>query len=203
MAYINGKNAKLFMTTENASASIVLTGSTAATAGVDVCGVALATYGIGELGEVTGTESACNDHKIKFVEGIDYRVDFEEDSYKPFGSDQDVRYPIRKNWEITVTRKSENGMFRKLFESAMFGVSGSTSPALHDGTAENDSTSGYRFYLYDGADWRVFYHGYMTPDGYSERMDSSRLNVETIKFAGNYWSGSVATASLTVSHAPY
>jgi hypothetical protein len=196
MGYIIGKNARLFMTCENSAAAVVLTGSTAtAASATTTIGVAGTVVGIGNLGGVTTSDS--NTHRIKFVEGIDYQVAQTDDSYQPFGTDQEIITPMAKNWELTITRKTENSMFAKLFESARLGALDYDS--LHDGTAEFDSTLGYRFYLYNGSEWKVFYHGLMPEDGYSERVDQQKLTVETIKFRGNYWSASVATGSLNAT----
>jgi hypothetical protein len=197
MAYINGKNAKLFMTTENGAASVVLSGSTAAAgASSSTTGVATSTVGVGALGLVTDS-STCVGHMLKFVEGIDYNVDFDDDSYKPFGVDMEQKVPIRKNWSITITRKTENSMFRKLFSAARFGAAASNS--LHDGTAQFDSTVGYRFYLNNGSDCIVLMHGIMDTGGFGERIDSSRLNVETLKFSGNYWIPAAAAVDYTAT----
>ena len=192
MSYINGKNARLSMVCENPTASIVLTGSVAsATASASTIGVANTTLGIGYLG-------ACDDigdvtHKIKHLEGLSYDLSEEDDAFKPFGMDMEQKAPMRKSWTLTVTRKTENGMFRKLFHDARFGVA--TTAALHDGSSEYDTTIGYRFFLYNGVDTIMMAHGTMDSDGYKEALDSSKLNVETLKFSGNYWSSSVTSGS--------
>jgi len=192
MAYINGKNARLFMVCENPSASIVLTGSVAApTASASTIGVATSTVGVGHLGAVDDINDI--GHKIKHVEGISYDLSEEDDSFKPFGMDMEQKAPMRKQWTLTITRKAENAMFRKLFQNGRFGVLNETT--LHDGSAEYDTTIGYRFYLYNGQDTIMLAHGTMDADGYNEALDPSKLNVETLKFSGNYWSASVQTGS--------
>ncbi|MEI6795415.1 MAG: hypothetical protein WCK39_00975 [Methanomassiliicoccales archaeon] len=198
MPYINGKNARLFMVCENPNAIVVLTGSVAtpatSSATIGVSGAA-STVGVGNLGGVD--ESSHVLHKVPYMEGLSYRIAGEDDSYKPFGCDMECKTPIRKAWELTITKKRTNSAFKKMFEGARLGVKSST--VFHDGTDEFDATVGYRFYLYDGAEWMQFAHGVMDPDGYDERIDQSRLSVETIKFSGNYWSAVVPEANLTAS----
>lgn len=194
MPYINGKNARLFMVCENPNAVLILSGSEAAAgATTSEVGVAAATMGVGHLGDVSASTNVT--HKVPYMEGLSYRIAGEDDSYKPFGCDMEVKTPIRKAWELTITKKRTNSGFKKMFEGARLGVKSSTT--FHDGTDEFDSTVGFRFYLYDGSEWMQFAHGTMDPDGYDERIDQSRLSVETLKFSGNYWDACVPSASLS------
>lgn len=194
MTYIRGKNIKVFITTEHATASINLSGATASV-GTGSTGFSAATAGVGKLGACTGYGSV--DQIIKFVEGIDVSMGWEDQQDTFFGGAKEYHIPHRKKFEITITRKAEDKNLAKLADSARWGVNSTNS--LNSGCEELTSISGYRLYVYDGTNYDVFYHGIIPAEGYTETPDPSKALVQTIKFVGNDWSTSLGSASIIIS----
>ena len=193
MGYIPGKNIMVFITTENSAAGVVLTG-TAPAATTASTGMGSGTLGVGKLGSLTASTDVSQ--KITNVEGLDVARTWEDDAFTPYGQGKEVTVPVRKKFDMTITRKSPgNGAFAKLFEGGGRHGPRDTS-SMEDGTNELASTSGYRIYVYKNGTWDVYYHAFISPDGFTETYDPLKVIIESVKFTGNLWSASVLTASL-------
>ena len=194
MAFKRGPQYQVFITTENASGSICLTGSTpiaTTSSGYGPNGV-VASKGIAKLGEVSVSTDLTS--SFRNVEGIDPVWRWEDDPFTVFGQTRPLDNPIRKSWELTITKKGEDKLLPMLADGARFGVTG-TTPALFDGLDTMPGSTGYRLYVWDGESFYVGYHGTVTPDGYKETLSPTGVTVQAVTFRGGKWSASVATAS--------
>jgi len=200
MAFIRGRTNKVFITTENTSGGVILTGTSPDSSTVS-CGLgpSASNVGVGKLGSVT-TSSNVND-LIPFVEGIDVVKGWEDETANFYGTQKEYHIPQRKKWEATVTLKTEHKGYSLLAMAARFGVTGSTTGMLHTGLTEIKSDSGYRIYIYDGTKWDVFYHGIIPADGFTEKHDPMKAMIQTIKFVGNEWSTSLGDGAISSGQA--
>lgn len=196
MTYIRGKNVLMFITTEGAGCIDLSTAAPTVSTATTV-GLSNTTVGIGKLGQVTAASNTTD--KVKFVEGVDVTMAWEDEQATFFGGAKEYNIPHRKKFEVSITRKPEDKVFEKLACWARFGINGTTSAALNSGVEERTSMSGYRIYLYDGTNWDIFYHAELPADGYKPALDPAKATTETIKFVGNEWSSSVAVASISAS----
>lgn len=195
MSFKRGPQYKVFITTENASGSIICTGTvavaTSSSAGIGPNGTI---KGIGPLGSLSVSTDAT--HEIKNVEGIDPVWRWEDDPFTVFGQTRPLDNPIRKSWELTITKKAEDKTLAILNSDARFGATGTgTGVAIFDGLDTMPDSTGYRLYLWDGSTFYVGYQGTMTPDGYKETLSPTGVTVQAVTFRGGKWSASVATAS--------
>jgi len=196
MVYVRGKDCKVFITTENTGAGVLLTGNTAA-ADAGASGMT-AGSGVGKLGNVT----AVTDSEDAFVnvEGVQYTPGHESETKNLFGSAKERLIPQRMKFDISITVTGRGRELAKLYHGARFGAMNSTT--LYNGTEENmGSDVGYRIYLIIGGKATVFYHAVIPDDGYKEELDPQKVSVQTIKFVGNLWEADVATGSLGTTKA--
>jgi len=191
MSFKTGKNYRVLITTENVTGSILCTGSPVATT-TSGYGPNSATKGIAMLGEVDSVLDTSSE--IKNLEGIDPTWAWEDDPFKVFGQSRDLDNPIRKTWEITLTKKGEDKLFAKLVDAARFGVTGS-APALFDGLDTYPDDTGFRVYVWDGESFYVGYHGTIAGDGYKETLGPTSVTVQALTIKGGIWSASVAPSS--------
>lgn len=197
MAFKRGKEYKVFITTENATGSVVYTtAGLSATTSSGYGPNAASLVGIGKLGEMT--DHTYTDGEIKNIEGIEPVWTYEDDPVTVFGQSRPLDNPVRKKWELTITRLAENNLFGKIAEAGRFGVTG-TTPALFDGLSTMPDTTGYRLYLYTGAspqdEFYVGYQGTVKVDGYKETLTPTGITRQAITFAGGNWSASVPPSS--------
>lgn len=200
MPFKRGPQYRVFITTENPSGSILATGSVPVATTSSGLGpnAAPSLKGVGKLGEVTSTASTASE--IKNLEGIEPVWRWEDDPFTVFGQTRPLNNPIRKTWELTLTKKGEDRLLVKLADMARFGVTG-TTPALFDGLDTMPDSTGYRLYIWDGESFYVGYQGTINPDGYKETLSPTGVTVQTIVFSGGRWSASInaGDAALTSS----
>jgi hypothetical protein len=199
MAFKRGPQYRFYVTLENSTASIdgnastlsVVT-STASTSAMGPNG-GTGLMGIGKLGSVTATTNTI--HEIKNVSAIDPAPGNIDAPFDVFGQTRPMDNPIRKEWKVTVTRKAEDKLFFKLFAGARFGVTGTSAPAVFDGLSSYPDSTGYRLYVFDGADWDIYYHGTLDPAGYKLTLAPTGVTEEQLVFTGGLWKPGVATGS--------
>jgi len=199
MVFKRGPQYRLFITTENASGSILCTGTSPVATTSSGLGPHATTIGIGKLAEYTGTTTSTEVCEIKNVEGIEPTPGWIDDPFTVFGQTRELDNPIRTQWGFVVTRKGEDKLFYKLARSARFGVTGSSAVGLFDGLSALPDSTGYRLYLYDGTDWDVFMHGTLQADGYKETLSPTGVTVQQITFKGGLWTPAMASGSFTSS----
>lgn len=204
MSFMRGKDVKVFITTENESASVLITDSTASAAtGTEAIGpnaVTSTQKGVGHLGSVTGDITASDSaaSRIMNVEAIDPVWRWEDDPVTVFGQTRPLDNPVRQRWEVTITRRAEDTMFGVLFQGARFGVTSSDTfddAELFDGLYTMPNDTGYRIYIWDGSTFYVGCHGTPTPDGYKETLTPTGITAQSITFAGGLWYAAVPSGS--------
>jgi hypothetical protein len=202
MVFKRGPQYRAFVTLENAQAAIDASQATlsivTASASLSTWGPNSVPSGIGALSSVTSTASTV--HEIKDISGMEPGPGNVDDPFEIFGQTRPIDNPIRKQWQFTITRKSEDKLFLKLFASGRFGATGSTGPVIFDGLSAYPNTTGYRLYLWDGTDFDVYMHGTIPADGYKSTLAPTGVTEEQITFKGGLWKAGVTSASdLTTS----
>lgn len=201
MPFKRGPAYKVFITTEdggNGGAGVVLTGTNPVASSSFSGGINGTTKGVAPLGSFSN--STQSDHEIKNVEGIDPIWRWEDDPFTVFGQTRPLDNPVRKSWEMTITKKAEDKSFALLNDGARFGVTGSAgTSALFDGLDTMPGSTGYRLYLWDGSTFYVGYHGTITPDGYKETLSPTGVTVQAVTFRGGKWTSSATTSSAAVT----
>ena len=202
MSFKRGPQYRFFITTENPDSGLIATGGTASlqtdSAALGPNAVA-ASLGVAALGDMTGTDGTLSE--FKNVEGVEPKPGHVDDPFEVFSQTRPIDNPIRTEWSVTITRKSENSLLKTLFRYARFGATGSTDGGSpFDGLSTYPDTTGYRLYVYNGSDWDIFYHGTIQPDGYTDTLGPSSVTTEQIVFKGGLWRPGVPnTASDLVS----
>lgn len=119
-----------------------------------------------------------------------------------FGQKTRNVYPIKYVWEITMTRPKEDDEWKKAWELACNGVTGS---AVFKGLDDPKTDSGFRVNLLDleagdSKPWAVGYGGVIT--GYTTDNDQNDIVFENITLQGNNWEP-MATGSFGARTAVY
>jgi len=190
MAYLRGKDVKVYITTENTGAGVDLSGNAAA-ANAGASGMAAGT-GVGKLGNVT-TMSDTEDAFIN-VEGVAYNPGAESETKNLFGSSKERIIPQRQTFDVSITVTGRGRELAKLAAGARWGAS--SSSVLFDGLDDYSASTGYLLYIIQGGKASVLYHAIIPDDGFKEELDPQKVSVQTIKFVGNLWDPDVAVGSL-------
>jgi hypothetical protein len=202
MSFKRGPQYRFFITTENPSAGIIATGGTCSVKTDSALlgpNALAANLGVSALGDMTGTSGTLSE--FKNVEGADPKPGHVDDPFEVFSQTRPIDNPIRTEWTLTLTRKSENSMLKTLYRYARFGATGSVeASAPFDGLTTYPDSTGYRVYVYDGENWDIFYHGTIQADGYTDTLGPSSVTVEQLVLKGGLWRPGVPnTASDLVS----
>jgi len=198
MSFKRGPTYRVFVSTENETLSIDCSGeiplASTETSGV---GFNAATKGVGVRGSVDDPSlSATQENELKNLEGIDPTWQWEDDPFTVFGQTRPLDNPIRKKWEVVLTKKGEDKTLAKISDGARFGVTGSdTTSGLFDGLDTLPDDTGYRVYVWDGESYYIGYQGSIVQDGYKETLSPTGITVQAVTIGGGNWSASVNTDS--------
>ena len=148
MVYITGKDVDVFITTENSTATYVYTLSgnasalTLATSDPDIIGnPARKLFASNLSGTLASTASGQID-----LTGCDISIGATDEDITYVGFRQVTKAEIKKETTVSLTRKKQDTLWDLIFNSARFGVTGS-SPALVPGLEEPTNEHGYRIHV--------------------------------------------------------
>ena len=192
MAFKRGPQYRVFISTENPSGSVGCDAAIATASTASGYGPNAALKGVAKLGEMTATTNTGSE--IKNLSGIEPVWKWEDDPFTVFGQSRPLDNPIRKAWEVTLTKKGEDKTLLKLVDVARFGVTG-TTPALFDGLNTMPNDTGYRVFVWDGESFYVGYQGTISPDGYKETLSPTGVTEQAIVFRGGRWSASILSGT--------
>jgi len=199
MAFKRGPNYKVYIALENEFGSLDATTKTlvanTSTSGYGPQGTT--GLGIGPRTMLTASPGL-TECEISNISAIEFSKGWEDDPVTLYGNTREIDNPVRKNWEVTITRKSQDELFALLSNQGRFGITGST-PAIFDARDTLQSDEGYRLLITDGTkDW-IGFHGTIAPDGYKLTLTPKGMTDEALTFKGGYFNASVATNSSTVT----
>ena len=196
MPYLTGKDAKVFISTENKLYGISQSGNVLSAVSWSA-GVSLISHFVipplrtgswaGTEADVTGSEPA-RALEVLSLEGLDLRPEHENEDIDFLGRTITDHIRIRKMGEAIVTRKMDTNAFALVYGAANAGVTGS---GLNEAKAQTVTDSGFRVYCRissgTGSDhtWVTFRNLQFTKE--EIRPTPSRTTVEALTFQGNLW----------------
>lgn len=199
MAFRRGPSYKVYIALENANGSIDASSRTVvanlSTSGYGPAGTT--SIGIGPRIMLTSSPGLIQ-CEIGSIEGIEFSKGWEDDPMTLFGNTREIDNPVRKQWQVTVTKKASDELFTRLANQGRFGATNST-PTLSDGRDTLQNDEGYRLLIFDGSKYWVGYHGTINQDGYKVTLSPKGVTSEAITFKGGFFSASVATNSVAVT----
>jgi hypothetical protein len=195
MVYQTGKDVEIIITTEDTTYGLTTGSAQSTTASMDILSLNVA---------ASASTLSANAGPVKNVTGLTYDFGRMRNELSVFGQDTRLNYPVKYNWNVTVTKPKTNDAWKKAYENASCGLSGS-SPAVFHGMDNPTTNSGFRINIQDLAagdnlPWVAGYGGVIT--AYTTDTNPEDVVFESITFTGFNWAP-FATASFAARTTVY
>jgi len=179
MAYVRGKKALVFLTTESASAGIKDDGGTLARTTVTGDMAIKNAPSIVDVSVLDTTEA------IKDVLTVEYDPAYESEEHDTFNqSALPVLPERRKHGTVTITLLGKDALYGALFKQAPYGVDDGEEEIQSD-LKDMHPSYGYRVTIYDGS--KLFTFAHMRLTSYGETPNKEDTLIQEIQFEGYQW----------------
>lgn len=184
MEYIRGKHAKVYLTTESATAGLKLVGGEVSYTTV------VGDMDIVNRAEIVNIAALKEGAELEDVLTVEFDPVFESTEHDTFNaSSMAVKPDRRKAVSVTLTLLGKDGLYGALYRQAPYGIDG-TAGDIQSDLNDLDNDYGYRLVIYDGKTAKVFPHLRITD--YGESIPKDDVMVQEIQFQGYDWRPEVA-----------